>query len=182
VAVLYSRHERLVQVQRGQALFQVVHEADRQFRVLAGETEVVAVGTQFDVYRKSTITLVTVVQGRVGVSINRESPTLVSAGERATVDQLSPSITRSRVNAQQAVGWAEGQIAFDQQPLGEVAEEFNRYAAVPIVIQDEQVRAIPISGVFSARDTDSFVAFIASLDGVGIEKSGGRILVFSRPE
>ena len=33
----------------GQAEFEVAHEPDRAFRVIAGSAEVVAIGTQFDV-------------------------------------------------------------------------------------------------------------------------------------
>ena len=67
ITVRYSGSERLVAIDRGQALFDVVHDAKRRFRVGAGEGQIVAVGTQFDVYRKPDTVVVTVVEGTVGV-------------------------------------------------------------------------------------------------------------------
>jgi len=51
----------------GQALFRVAHEATRPFIVHSGMTKVLAVGTQFDVYKKASATVVTVVDGKVEV-------------------------------------------------------------------------------------------------------------------
>src|SRR4029077_18821507 len=67
VTVHYSRRERVVDIERGQALFQVAHEGARGFRVAAGNTEGLDVGTQFAVYRRSDSVVVTVVEGAVAV-------------------------------------------------------------------------------------------------------------------
>ena len=75
--------------------------------------------------------------------------------------------------------WLQGKIAFEQRPLGEVADEFNRYARIPLEVTDPALRALPISGVFDAHDMDSFVAFLETLDGVSVQRTATRILVFS---
>ena len=84
---------------------------------------------------------------------------------------------RTDAITQQAVAWVQRQVAFTERPLGEVAAEFNRYGAVPIIVQSERLRELPISGIFNAYDTDSFVAFIGRLDGVEIDRTPGGILV-----
>jgi transmembrane sensor len=83
------------------------------------------------------------------------------------------------VDVQQAVAWQHSKIAFERRPLGEVADEFNRYGSIPIEIDDAALRALPISGTFDAHDVDSFVAFLQTLDGVRVEKSNTRIRVLS---
>jgi transmembrane sensor len=85
----------------------------------------------------------------------------------------------TRVDVQQVVAWLHQKIAFEQRPLGEVADEFNRYGPIPIEIDDAALRALPISGVFDAHDIDSFVAFLQTLDGVRVERTDTRIRVFS---
>jgi transmembrane sensor len=65
--IRYSEHERTVYLLQGQALFHVAKDATRPFVVHSGETRVRAVGTQFDVYRKPTGTVITVVEGRVAI-------------------------------------------------------------------------------------------------------------------
>jgi len=62
VTVRYSHTERLVSLDRGQALFEVAHQDERRLRVQTDRAGVVAVGTQFDVYRKNGTTTVTVVE------------------------------------------------------------------------------------------------------------------------
>jgi transmembrane sensor len=67
IRVKYSKQERDVELIEGQALFHVAHDTARPFIVAVGATRVRAVGTQFDVYKKSNGTVVTVVEGRVAV-------------------------------------------------------------------------------------------------------------------
>jgi transmembrane sensor len=65
--VRFSEAERDVDLIEGQALFHVSKNPQRPFVVSANGTHVRAVGTQFDVYRKSSGTVVTVVEGKVAV-------------------------------------------------------------------------------------------------------------------
>lgn len=67
VRVAFGDRQREVQLLQGQALFRVAKDHSRPFIVHAGSTSVRAVGTQFDVYRKSSGTIVTVLEGRVAV-------------------------------------------------------------------------------------------------------------------
>ena len=67
IRIAYSGRERLVELLDGQALFHVTHDATRPFIVHAETTNIRAIGTQFDVYKKNTGITVTVVEGRVAV-------------------------------------------------------------------------------------------------------------------
>ena len=189
VTVRYTRSERVVEIARGQALFTVARDDHRRFRVAAGDAHVLAVGTQFDVYRKPDATIVTVVEGSVAVLAGQPpqpgvtgfppDAVRVNAGYQVHVDTRGVSAQPTPVDVQQTVAWLQRQIAFEQRPLGEVAEEFNRYGSIPIEIDDAALRALPISGVFDAYDVDSFVAFLQTLDGVRVERTHARIRVFS---
>jgi transmembrane sensor len=74
IKVRYSEHERAVELLEGQALFHVAKNHARPFVVSADGTRVRAVGTQFDVYRKHTGTLVTVVEGQVAILTTPAAP------------------------------------------------------------------------------------------------------------
>lgn len=67
VRVRFSEHERTIELVHGQALFRVAKDQSRPFVVATDNTHVRAVGTEFDVYRKSSGTVVTVLEGRVAV-------------------------------------------------------------------------------------------------------------------
>ncbi len=187
VTVHYSGEARMVEVDRGQVLFQVAHDS-RRFRVVAGDAGAIAVGTQFDVYRKAGATTVTVSEGRVAVFMGEPAwlrsetgaPAYVqrvTAGYQVRVDAGIMSAQPVPVDLHQVLGWLEHKIVFEHRPLGEVAAEFNRYGRIPIEIEDETLRALPISGSFDADDTDSFVAFLETLPEVRVERTPTRIRV-----
>ncbi len=67
VRVRFSQEQRDVELLEGQALFEVAKDAHRPFVVRSDSLRVRAIGTQFDVNRKTTDTTVTVVEGRVSV-------------------------------------------------------------------------------------------------------------------
>ena len=180
VTVHYSHRERVIDLDRGQALFQVTHEGKRGFRVAAGRAQVLAVGTQFDVYRRPEAVRVTVVEGTVAVYTGPAplTPSALRLGAGYQVEVRGEVGSPRPVDARGAVAWLKRQIAFENEPLGEVADEFNRYGHIAIEIDDEALRSLPVSGVFDAYDTDSFVASLAMLKDVVVQKTptGFRIL------
>jgi transmembrane sensor len=67
IKIRYTADTRYIDLLEGQALFHVAKDHARPFIVRSAQTSVRVVGTQFDVYRKKTGTIVTVVEGRVAV-------------------------------------------------------------------------------------------------------------------
>lgn len=189
VTVRFEAHGRSVDIARGQVVFEVAHDPKRPFRVTAGSAEVIAVGTKFDVYLQGDSTLVTVVEGRVTVgptalpggaaaSNPARGPMQVSAGQQVRVVRGELPLGPAEVDAHRVTAWLHRQIAFEQAPLATVATEFNRYTATPIEIETPALRELAISGVFNVDDTESFVAFLRSLEGVRVEVTASRVRVF----
>jgi transmembrane sensor len=187
VNVRYERRLRQVEIERGQVVFDVAHDPARPFRVTAGSAQVIAVGTQFDVYLQGEVTLVTVVEGRVAVgpsgsvgtaATGARVPMQVDAGQQVRVVRGELPAQPSQVDTRQVTAWLHRQIVFEHEALSVVAAEFNRYSPAPIVIESPALRTLAVSGVFNVDDTESFVAFLRSLKGVGVEVTPTRIRVF----
>jgi transmembrane sensor len=184
VTVRYSRAQRLVEVRHGQVLFEVAHEAGRAFRVIAGPADVVAIGTRFDVYLQHDSTLVTVLEGQITVALAPGQPdasagrtVLVRAGEQVRVATGELPTQAAPAQPGRSTAWLRRQIVFEQEPLGSVAAEFSRYSPTPIEIETPALRALVISGTFSADDTESFIAFLRTLEGVRVEVTSTRVRV-----
>jgi len=186
--VRYAANERVIELNRGQALFEVTHEAARRFRVVAGMAGIIAVGTRFDVYRKPDITEITVADGEVAVFAGTPSwlggpggvpaeVQRVAAGYQVRIDGSGPPAQPVPADLNQTLGWVQHKIVFQHRPLGEVAAEFNRYGKILVEIEDEELRALPVSGMFDAGDTESFVTFLETLPGVRVERTAKRIRV-----
>ncbi len=181
--VRYSRSDRTVTLTAGEALLQVVHNPARPFRVLAGAAQIVDVGTQFDVRLQNEATLVTVVEGRIAVTLRSNpgtAPMELGANQQIDVTEATWPAAPMLVDAQQSTAWLHRQIMFEHEPLSRVALEFNRYAAKPIEIVSPSLQNLEISGVFAIDDTEAFVAFLRSLAGVRVEVTPTRILVSKR--
>jgi transmembrane sensor len=173
VTVHYSSAGRLVELNRGQLWVAVAHDVHRPFHVRAGAAEVLAVGTEFDVYRMRASTRVTVLQGQVAVSVlntgTQRTLRVAADQEVQIIDGVLPGAV-APAHRRETTAWLERKIIFERRPLGEVAEEFNRYTAVPFTIDDPALRGMPISGAFDVADIESFAAFLQSLQGVRVEK------------
>ena len=180
VAVRFSRSERLIEIDRGEALFEVAHETVRPFRVVAGSASALAVGTTFSVYREAGSALVTVVQGRVTVStvVGSSRSVTAQAGEQVRVKDGEPPGQATPADVQRSTAWLHRQIVFEREPLGLVAAEFNRYSALPIDIETPTLGTLPITGIFSVDDTETFLDFLRTFHGVAIEATSTRIRVF----
>ncbi len=189
VIVRYSRTERVVVLTSGEADFEVVHEGERKFRVLAGPAEVVDLGTKFDVRVEPDSTVITVVEGRVRVSRSEppggaatgrgdsEAGVELGGNQQVRVTAGAGVLEPTAVDAQSTTAWLHRQIKFEHEPLERVAREFNRYSGKSIEIATPSLRSLEISGVFATDDTDAFIAFLRSLQGVHIEVTATRIRV-----
>jgi transmembrane sensor len=172
VTVRFSPTSRVLELRRGQLWVSVTHDLRRPFRVDAGSAEINAVGTEFDVYRRADTTRVTVIGGKVTVSLTaapqRKLP-VAADQEMQIIDGVLPAAA-SPARKRETIAWLDRRIVFERRPLGEVADEFNRYNAIPFTIDDPVLRRLLISGAFEAADTDSFAAFLQSLKGVRVER------------
>lgn len=190
VAISYSKSERIVMLSSGEVDFEVAHEPKRPFRVFAGSAEVIDIGTQFDVRLEHDSTVITVVDGRAAVgpsSMLRGKGSDPSQGlarfvelhadQQITVAQGAWPAVPVAVDAHRTTSWLRRQIMFDHEPLSRVATEFNRYASKPIEITTPALGDLQISGVFATDDTDGFIAFLRSLEGVHVEVTPTRIRV-----
>ena len=180
VDIAYLADKRLVRLVRGQAFFEVAHDAARPFRVAAGERIMTALGTRFNVRVSDSETRVMVVEGSVGVSQGTDP-----ANVGAEVERLSPGqqlVARpgqadqvSRIDGEAGLEWRRGFIQFDGQTLGAAVEELNRYTERKIVVRDPRVASLRISGAFPTGDTSRFVQTLTALYPVrGIVAADGR--------
>lgn len=169
---------RVIRLVSGEALFDVAHDAARPFDVHTGATVLRAVGTRFDVDMRADRTTVTVVEGIVayshgkGVAAPGHDAPRLHAADRVIIGAAGPGDTEHEVALDAVTSWTQRKLIFEHRPLGEVAEEFNRYNRARITIDSEQLRAEQITGVFQSNDPGSFVSFLSGIPGVRVQDDG----------
>jgi transmembrane sensor len=163
VSTRFSRGERDVVVERGQAYFRVAKDSARPFRVFVGDDEVRAVGTAFEVRRLGDHAEVVLEEGRLaiyrGASPNAPAPKArpgaaapppalyMTAGQSLNLRDRVP-LTVQLANVVQSSAWRYGRVVLDDTRLEDAAAELNRYGGPRIVLSDPRLADIRISGVF----------------------------------
>jgi transmembrane sensor len=190
VRVEFEPKERLIELTQGQVYFSVAKIPNRRFRVVVNGVNIVAVGTQFDIYRRDQSVLVTVTEGRIAVygggknaapdTASSGQPVNVGAGEQIRINAGAVLEEPTKAVINQNESWRSGRIVFEDQPLSDVVEQFNRYAKLPIGVSDPELRSVRISGEFDAHDIESFCTFLRRIDGVVVIRTPTSVDVSQR--
>lgn len=171
IKVQYSETRRDIRLIRGQALFEVAHNKKRPFIVKAGEGEIRAVGTAFDVDLNRRGVIVTVTEGVVRVSapaVGKSQPqsAVVEVGEQLFYSEqpgegMGAVISSPRpVDVASALSWKQGLLEFHGEPLSQVIEEVNRHAVGRVVLLDPSEADTPIYGVLRAGDLEGLASIL----------------------
>jgi len=166
---------RAVWLDKGEAFFEVAHRDRLPFIVHAGPREITVLGTKFSVRRFGDKVIVWVREGRVRVEnvehASAARSTIVTAGGVALSDGAATLVTSaSPERVEQALSWREGMLSFDQERLGDIALEFNRYNRKKIVV-DAQAANIRIGGAFPASEPDAFARLLRDAYALEIEET-----------
>lgn len=156
--VRYGARSRRLELQRGEALFEVEHDAARPFAVVARDGTVTALGTRFGVRNEADAVTVTLQRGSVRVQRPYAQARVLQPGQQARLPVAGSGIALQDVDAAAALGWAEGWLKFRRVPLGKVIAEANRYSARRLSLGDPALADVPLSGSFRVGDNPSIAA------------------------
>lgn len=168
VRVELTAQQRHIQLDDGEAFFEVAHDPTRPFVVQVGNKRVIAVGTKFSVRRNGGNVRVIVTEGKVRIEnmtaiaeIPRGSgaaEVFVTPGGIATAGDGGIVVQeRGLAEVEEDLSWRLGYLTFRDTSLADAVAEFNRYNVHKITIDDPSIAAIRISGTFRALNYDAFV-------------------------
>lgn len=196
VRVDLSPHERRVDLDRGEAFFQVAKDPTRPFVVQAGDKRIVAVGTQFSVRRTGDDVRVVVTEGTVLLETDGAPMHVRSSGAGANLSSATPadipltagSVARARdqdllvrsepiPQAEEILSWREGYLTFHDTPLSDALDEFNRYNVHQISAADPQTASMQISGMFRPTNYEAFVRLLQDSYSLKVTTSEDRTVL-----
>jgi transmembrane sensor len=161
----FSGSTRRVEVLRGEAFFEVEHDPAHPFIAYDDSLTARAVGTRYGVRHgdDGQGSEVTVEQGRVAVALRSHDETELTAGQQAQAVEdgaAAPQIVVRTVDADRTLSWRQGVLVFSHRPLRDVLDDLGRYRPGAIVLLDQEIGALPVSGVFDLHDVDGALASI----------------------
>ncbi|CAB3628270.1 FecR family protein [Achromobacter pestifer] len=165
LAVSLYRHERVVELSHGEALFTVASDATRPFRVRTRGGEVEVVGTVFTVSDRGGTVSLAVEEGHVRF---RPAPrdahwyTLTSGGPPLDLRANTAVSWRNgevdpirRIDPESVAAWRNGWLWFDNQRLDEALPAINAYRTRPLTTASAAVNALRLTGRFRSADADN---------------------------
>jgi transmembrane sensor len=186
--VQFTPAERRVELESGEAHFEVAHDTARPFVVSAGGVTVRAVGTAFNVRYVSGAVEVTVTEGKVAVErVNPNAlsaaPTLIAANQRLALP-LAPAAAPAPVieplapaDVRAVLSWQRRVTDFSDTPLSEVTARFNRHNVLQLVITDPALGSRRIGGMFALDDVEAFVRLLERDGIIRAERHGDTLLL-----
>lgn len=196
--VRYTDEARIVELVDGQAQFMVARDPRRPFRVEAGASTIVAVGTSFTVEYVDQEVHVALLEGRVVVNARpaavASEPTAATKSKVATegrgpvsTTELSPGEAMHvradgeasvipHADLEAATAWRQGKIVFHNELLGEAVRRLNRYSRLQLEVSDPRLEGMSLSGVFEVGDTIAFAEALQSYLPVTAEHVDSEVL------
>ncbi len=193
VPVDYGRRVREVSLE-GEALFEVVHDSTRPFRVRARDAIAEDIGTRFDMraYPEDRAVAVAVAEGAVALgradTADTGAPSMGDApqgvvlrqGELGTLDSGGRVTTATGAVVATYLAWADGRLHFVETPLPEVARAVGRWYDLDVRIEGEALAARTVTAEFGAQPADELLRALALAVGARVIRSGKVVTLRAR--
>jgi len=176
--VLDRGNPDLAVLEQGQALFTIVHDEKRTFRVEAGDSTFVDIGTVFDVKHSPRATSLAVSEGAVLFNPERQK-VRVDPGHVLTVSPGSPDYRLAAIDPGQVGEWSEGRLTFQDALLMDVAADLSRATGTRFEAAAEAAGR-RVSGSLLLAPLRDDPRTLAPLLGVAVRAEGGAWVIEAR--
>jgi transmembrane sensor len=169
-------------LEKGEAFFQIHHDAAHPFTVTAGDHKITDLGTKFSVRQERGRLRVTLLEGKARLDStdiwSRRQSVELSPGDVAIATASSLSLVRKSDKAlHEELGWRRGVLVFDRTRLADAVAEINRYNTRKLVIDDPAVAKLTLDGTFPVHAVPEFIEVAQAVFGLRVERLGDRTLI-----
>ena len=161
-----ARHARLL---RGSAYFQVRHDDDHPFQVVAGDAVATDLGTAFEIAMEDATTHIAVREGAVGASCagGWEDLLPLRPGQTEDLDCASGSRHRGEMPPSRVAAWATGRLVMIDRPLATAIAALRPWHKGWLIARGPGM-ARHVTGVYDLRHSDRALAAMRQAHGLSI--------------
>jgi transmembrane sensor len=190
VSVEFRPAQRLIILLHGQVKFTVAKDSARPFEVKTDNLRVTALGTVFDIYRKTRDDITVMVQehavtARIEETGNtnqskQSAPVTIEEGQLLHYQSDGKLLPPTPVNLAQAAAWQHRHLSIKDRPLSTLVEELNRYRLGRIYLAGDSLKNLRVTGVFPLDNPDAALASIRNVLGLQLTRLGPWWVVLHR--
>jgi transmembrane sensor len=184
VHVDLSSGQRMASLEKGEAYFEIAHDASRPFTVKVANHRITVLGTKFRVLDAPNKVEVALLDGRVWFDTEAKDKhpqsALLSPGQVLVATAQGMSVfSQSAPSLESDLSWRNGLLVFRHTSLIDAANEYNRYNARKIVIANASVGKLTISGILPTKDLNAFTHMARTFFDIRVSEND-REIVLSR--
>jgi len=177
-----SPTRRFASLKKGEAFFEIRHDAAHPFVVFVGTHRITDLGTKFLVRSDSTKVSVALIDGSARLETDGGSTPMQSTdlapGDVAIATANSMSVSKhSEHELNDELSWRRGLLIFDNTTLAEAASELNRYNNEKIIIPDPTIGRMTIGGTFFENDVPALLNTAKQVFGLSVHRRGNEIVI-----
>lgn len=146
----FSRHYRNVELQSGNAFFEVSKDSAKPFVIQTPHGQVKVLGTSFNIFVGNDKTEVFVKTGRVELINEKTNKTIQLSPEKAGII-LSEEVVLCKDVSKNYLSWKSDHLEFKNVGLEELMESLERHFQKPIRYASDSYPSIQFNGIFDSN-------------------------------
>lgn len=174
----FNKKNRIVKL-KGEAFFDVKHDASKPFTVQMEEVSIEDVGTSFNVkaYPDMAIIEVAVLSGEVKFYSSANSGIAVKAGEMAQYDKAKKEFSRSALHDKNLAAYRDKIFVFENTELHTVVSMLNDVYQCNIQFSNPKLSKCQLTVTFENESLDRIVEVIAATFNLKVSNTTNAILL-----
>lgn len=161
---------------KGEAFFNVSPNKDKPFVVEVNDITVTVLGTSFNIKNTNGHTEVVVETGSVQVTKNNRSVILKSK-EKIIVEQQDTALHKETSTDKLYNYYRTREFVCDNTPLWKLVEVLNEAYQSNIVIENEELKNLPLTTTFNNESLDNILNIISETFKITVERNSNKIIL-----
>ena len=157
----FNDKQRVVSMQ-GEAYFEVESDKEHPFIVKTKQLTVEATGTAFNVnaYTPDHVTAVTLVKGKVAVTLDQKKTISLSPGEKIDYNLATSLYNVNKTNTYKWCSWKDGILIFRDDPLEYVFKRLGQTYNVEFILKDAELGKYSYKATFEGESLNEILRLL----------------------
>ncbi|MDN5205625.1 FecR domain-containing protein [Fulvivirgaceae bacterium BMA10] len=147
---------------KGEAYFEITHDASKPFVVKGNHSTVTVLGTSFN-YQSNDHNQVHLISGQVKFSTGQEEVSL-SPGESA--EAVSNTVVLNTFRSENFLSWKTGKLIFDQTKVSTVIKDLEKHFDVAFNLENKALNECTVTVTFQDESLEEVLESLAFILGI----------------
>ena len=154
---------------KGEAFFDVAHDAAHPFVIEAGGLQTTVVGTSFNVkaYESDDKTIISVITGRVKIANNSKTAAVLGPAMQFQFERQNKTSTITAIDTSLVTAWKKGRLHFEGESFADIARSLEQWYGIKIMFNNPTMRHCRYYMNFDNSDSlEKILSSMAELTGM----------------